>query len=570
MKINLYDYQLSTHEANKQMFKDGHRRIINAGCPRIGKGTIIAYQCVEAAKNGAQVLVIVHKRELIFEIQKRLREQMGASCGIIMAGEPMQPNKRIQLMSVATGLRRIAKLKWLNPALIIGDECHRMLSAGQMKIINEHYPNARVIGYSATPFRNDKKRFDEAGFTALHQITSFQAQIERRVLVPSITYHPDVSVSLDGVRIRVTSEGMDFDQGQLSDRYSDIEVLEGLYKLWMRKTGGRLQTMAFNVDKKNNNTVVAYFRSKGVNAVAVDEGTPMDCNKIDKHGNPVGRKQILEKFYKGPFCENPIMYLGNISLFGEGIDCPSVKCVIANYASLSLSKVIQTTARGSGAMFGPDKKWLIDPRTGRNYKDKVIILDMGNNFIRHKVTLDTYDQFGFDLSGKQKPQREAPTRECPECHVLISINCRNCPECGAELPIKPKNSKEDLKELSTMVDFKVLDQDQVTVQRMLDNLKDDASVVKFCHIAWLRINALVNRKGDPVDYARRIILEKYAADPQMCLDAINNGHSHKLDGKMLREITGDRKKLEEFLEKREKRHMTFDRFERFKKNMLRL
>ena len=480
-----------------------------------------------------------------------------------MSGEPMNPNCKAHVMSVATGIRRVSKLKWLNPKLVIGDEAHRILSNGQLNVLLPQFPNAHVLGFTATPFRNDKKRFDEV-FTALVQITDFQSQIERRILVPSITYHPDVSVSLDGVRIRVTSEGVDFDQHQLSERYSDIEVLEGMYRLWMRKTGGKLQTMAFNVDKKNNKIVTAFFRKMGVNAVAVDESTPMTSNKIDKYGNPVGRKEILEKFYKGPFCDNPIMYLGNISLFGEGIDCPSVKCVIANYASLSLSKVIQTTARGSGAMFGPDGKWLIDPRTGGYYKEKVIILDMGNNFIRHKTTLDTYDQWGFDLSGKQKPKREAPTRECPECHVLISINCKNCPECGAELPVAPRGSKEELKELSTKVEFQVLDADQTTVRNMLENLKSDETVIRACPVQWLRINSLVNRKGDPTAYARDIMKEKYARKPD---DLLRDLRIKKEDMERLLD-PNNHDELTKFLENREIRANTNEKFKRFSKSML--
>lgn len=540
------------------------------GPPRTGKNTMIAFQADAAASKGACVVCWAHKTELVGEVLKRLKTQIATkhNVGIIMAGHEQLPGAKIQLMSTATGVRRINKLSWLRPHLIIGDEGHRMLSNGQLNTLLPKWPNARVIAYTATPFRNDGKSFENV-FDAIVQITTFQDQIDAKVLVPSVVYHPDVSMSLDGVHTSYGSDGKEYDAEEQEEIITDIKSLEGLYGLWMKRTGGKFQTMCFNVNKKSNKVVCEYMRSKGINAVAIDESTPKDNRQFDKNGNPIGRKQLLEKFYKGPFCDNPIMFLANVALFSEGIDAPTTKCVILNYATLSLSKLIQSSARGSGAMFGPDGQWLIDPRTGRNYKEKVIILDMGNNFIRHKTTLETYDTFGFDLSGKPK-KRDAPSRECPSCHILISINCKTCPACGEEMPVMPKEQGRARKVGADEVDFLVLDQDQVTVQRMLDNLKDDASVVKFCHIAWLRINALVNRKGDPVDYARRIILEKYAADPQMCLDAINNGHSHKLDGAMLMEVTGDRKKLEEFLEKREKRHMTFDRFERFKKNMLRL
>jgi DNA repair protein RadD len=562
--FSLYDYQLAAHEEVKRLFKEGHKRILLVGPPRIGKGTMIAHSAVEVAKRGGQVLVWIHRRELVYEVQKRLREQFGVSCGLIMAGEPMHPKRHIQLMSVATGIRRVAKLKWLNPRLVIGDEAHRILSNGQLNVLLPQFPDAYVLGFTATPYRNDKKRFDEV-FTKLIQITTFAEQIERGVLVPSVVYHPDVAIGLDGVRTRVTSEGMDFDQQQLSEKYSDIEVLEGLYKLWMKRTGGKMQTMCFNVDKKNNKIVTAFFRKMGVNAVCVDEETPQTSTKIDKYGNPVGRREILSKFYKGPFgVDNPIMFLGNIGLFSEGIDCPSVKCVIGNYATLSISKLIQSLARGSGAMFGPDKKWLIDPRTGAPYKSRVIVLDMGSNFVRLGTSLDAYDAFGFSLDGKPKKDREAPVRECPECRAVISINCKTCPECGSVLPIKEKTSAEELKELSSKVDFHVLDVDQVTVKRMLDELKSDETVIRSCPTQWLRINAMVNRRGEPNSYARSILKEKYARKPDDLLRDL------RIKKEELEELLDSKNhsKLEKFLENREIRANTHSKFVRFSKSML--
>jgi len=569
--FELRGFQQRAHEECVRHFAEGKRRVMMVGPPRTGKNTMIAYQADAAASKGHRVLCWAHKRELVGEVQKRLSTQIRSRhrVGFIMSGMEPNPTARIQLMSTATGIRRAKNLKWLkDTAIIIGDEAHRIKSNGQFNVLLPMFPGARVIGYTATPFRNDGKGFEDL-FDAIVQITTFQEQVDARVLVPSIVYHPDVSVSLDGVQVRYGTDGKDFDQSELSERYTEIKALEGLYGLWMRQTRGHMQTMCFNVDKKSNHAVCAYIRSKGVNAVSIDEGTPMDNPRIGPDGNPIGRKQLLEKYYKGPFCENPIMWLNNVGLFSEGIDAPMTKCVILNYATLSLSKLIQSAARGSGAMFDGDN-WLIDPRTGRNYKEKVIILDMGNNFVRHMTTLETYDQFGFDLSGKPK-KGNAPTRECPECHVLISINSSTCPHCGAELPKGPPSITGEVKKVgANEVDFKVLDHDQVTVRKMLDLMSNDEAVVKHCHVAWLRINALVNRKGDPNAYARSIILDKYKSDPEKCLSDINSGHSYKLDREKLMEIVSSPAKLEDFLTKREIKSSCHERYLRFKTSFIRL
>ena len=442
------DYQLDFHEATVSHFRSGGTAIMGVSPPRSGKGTIIAMQASMSASKGNQVLCFVHKAELVTEIKKRLNKQFGMDCGILMRGHKVDKTKLIQVGSVMTMIRR--NLDWLEPKLIITDECHRLPSNSQIGLINffKERGNPKLIGFTATPTREDKRDFVGI-FDKIHQITTWRQQLERKVLVPCVVKAPK-GANLEGVKIKWSAQnGYEFDEAEQAKRFSEERVLAALYMKWMEYTGGKMQTVCFNINKIHNKTVCDFFRARGVNARYVDEKTP------DKE-----RADILEKFYKGPFCEDPIMFLGNISIFSEGIDCPTAKCVIGNFMSNSFAKYVQSFARGAGAMLvdKDNREWICDyfkvPHgslgevgewlrlpNGEYYKEKTIILDFGGNTERHGMLQD-YDVIPFDLSGKRKDGGIAPTRKCPECLTVCYASHKVCPTCGFDFPIIVKKDEK--------------------------------------------------------------------------------------------------------------------------------
>lgn len=446
--FNPRDYQLEFHEAAVSHFRSGGTAIMGVSPPRSGKGSIIAMQASMSASKGNQVLVFVHKAELVLEIQKRLRKQFKTDCGILMRGHKIDKTKLIQVGSVMTMIRR--NLDWLNPKLIITDECHRLPSKSQIGLINffKEKGNPRIIGFTATPTREDKLNFIGV-FDKIHQITTWRQQLDRKVLVPCVVKAPK-GANLEGIKIKWSAQnGYEFDEAEQAKRFSEERVLSALYMKWMEYTGGRMQTVCFNINKIHNKTVCEFFQARGVNARYVDEKTP------DKE-----RAAILDKFYKGPFCEDPIMFLGNISIFSEGIDCPTAKCVIDNFMSNSFAKYVQSTSRVAGAMLvdSDNRKWICDyfkvPHgslgevgewlrlpNGKYYKEKAIVLDFGGNTERHGMLQD-YDIVPFDLSGKRKEGGIAPTRKCPECQTVCYASHKICPTCGFDFPVIVKKDEK--------------------------------------------------------------------------------------------------------------------------------
>jgi superfamily II DNA or RNA helicase len=99
------------------------------------------------------VLVIAHRSELIEQAVAKLEAVTGWSVGVIKYGVKPYPERRIQVASVQT-LARKELLPDLKTKLLIFDEAHHATSYSYRKI-REFYPEACVLGVTATPIRID-------------------------------------------------------------------------------------------------------------------------------------------------------------------------------------------------------------------------------------------------------------------------------------------------------------------------------------------------------------------------------------------------------------------------------
>ena len=100
---------------------------------------------------------MAHRRELIDQCSDKLR-QFDVNHGVIMAGRSANIGARTQVASIQTfTIRKENKFfNKPNADVIILDEAHRSVSKSFKDLIEE-YPEAYVIGLTATPVRNDGK-----------------------------------------------------------------------------------------------------------------------------------------------------------------------------------------------------------------------------------------------------------------------------------------------------------------------------------------------------------------------------------------------------------------------------
>src|SRR5690242_18926587 len=121
------------------------------------------------------------------------------------------------------------------------DEPHHALTRPWTRIINS-YPNAVVLGLTATPSRADGRGLG-AQFEALIECPSIRELIELGYLVPTRASAP-TKPDLEGIR---TVAG-DFEEEQLEQRF-DQPALVGVIVTHRHRLAGRRRTVVFAISR---------------------------------------------------------------------------------------------------------------------------------------------------------------------------------------------------------------------------------------------------------------------------------------------------------------------------------
>jgi DNA repair protein RadD len=146
--FELYDYQKRAVEqieaASRPLYV----------LPTGGGKTIVIRALVERATiAGKRVLIITHRREIL----RQTSLKMPGEHGLIQACLLADLSHAVQIASIQTlhaRCMRTDKLPLPVADLVIIDECHHV-RARTWEAVIDAYPNAKVVGVSATPCRSD-------------------------------------------------------------------------------------------------------------------------------------------------------------------------------------------------------------------------------------------------------------------------------------------------------------------------------------------------------------------------------------------------------------------------------
>jgi superfamily II DNA or RNA helicase len=154
----LRPYQDNLVAEFERKIADGSRRILIVA-PTGGGKTIIASEVVKRAVAAyKQVLFVAHRDELLTQARDKLKG-FDIAAGIIKAGREndARPMAAVQVAGVQTLHARAVRAKKMElpPAdYLIIDEAHHVRAMTYQTLI-EAYPNAIVVGLTATPCRGD-------------------------------------------------------------------------------------------------------------------------------------------------------------------------------------------------------------------------------------------------------------------------------------------------------------------------------------------------------------------------------------------------------------------------------
>src|SRR5262249_53683452 len=180
-----------------------------------------------------------------------------------------RPAERVQVASIATLWVRAMRTKTMSlpPAqLILIDEAHHTPARTYQKLI-EAYPDAVVIGLTATPCRGDGR-----GLGSIYKLMIEGPQVPDLIaqgyLVRSRVYAP-VTPNLKGVKVRAR----DYVEEQLAGRMDDSKLIGDIVTHW-HKFAERRHTVVFAVNVAHSLHLRNEFVRSGARAEHLDGETP--------------------------------------------------------------------------------------------------------------------------------------------------------------------------------------------------------------------------------------------------------------------------------------------------------
>lgn len=390
MAFQLRDYQLEAIDRAQEAFR-AHRRVMLVAPTGAGKSAICAQVAWRAHQKGKHVLILAHRRELIYQLLSNVvragvpQDQVG----VILAGDKQnnRPTARIQIASIDT-LRGRSK----PPAdLVITDESHRAVSASYLALF-EHYQKAYHLLPTATPMRLDKKSLREVADTLVVVTTPRKLIAAGHLAEPRVFGAPKSALpDLDGVATRAG----DYAQDQLEAACDQTTLVGSVVDNWFRYAEGR-QTVVAAVGRQHMQHLADAFKERGIKVACVDGTTPLDERARTLADFGAARIQVL--------CQ--------VNVCTEGWDEPICKCLVMARPTQSTTLYLQL----AGRILRPWNN--VTP----------IILDHARNVEAHGFPQDDRD-FSLDPPKRKKPGM-APVRTCPECYAVLPATSAMCPQCG--------------------------------------------------------------------------------------------------------------------------------------------
>lgn len=430
--ITLRPHQEELITRVRQEFFNGKRSVLMVSFVGSGKTVMFSYMTENAVKKGNNVLVLAHREELLDQISETLN-MFNVDHGFIAADRPFYPGKKVQVGSVFTVANRMGAFK--RPDFIIIDESHHYSKGNTWSKIIDSYPDAKIIGVTATPCRLDGAPLGDHFQSMVEGLTPAEL-IQKGFLCDYVAYTPSL----------ITTKGLKKSMGDYVKK--DVEELMNKKSItgdavdhWEKFAKGK-KTVIFCSSVDHAKAVSEEYNSRGVPAASID-------GKLDKDV----RRNIINKFRSGE-----ILVLTNYSIVSEGFNLPDIECVQLLRPTASLSLYIQMIGRGLRTSEG---------------KNKLIILD-------HVQMLNEFglpdEKREWSLSAKIKKKKlgknECPIKTCDNCFASNAINASMCNNCGNEFEVKSRNGIEIVSGELTAIDKEKFRKEREMQRKKANSLED--------------------------------------------------------------------------------------------------
>lgn len=406
--MQLRDYQReAVDEIRAALAK--YRRVLFQAQTAFGKTVTFSYIALCSQRYERRVLILSDRTEILNQNGGSL-QRAGLDVDYISPKTKSVPTKNVAVGMSQTLRRRMAKKEWADYVksieLLITDEAHVCTHDFIYDYLSDSCFRLLV---TATPSRQGKQR--QLGELARAMVVGIGTKelIKRGYLSPA-RHFSVAAPKLDDVEI--DSGTREYNQKSLARKFEDKTLYNGVIDEWQRLCNGK-KTLVFCVSSTQAIEYTRELVKRGVAAKYVLSGSFDDDSTYSGE-----RSEVFDSFKRGDF-----QVLVNVGIAVAGTDIPDIECIVANFATTSISKWRQ--AIGRGCRIAPNKK-------------EFYILDAGDN-IRRLGFFDTEIEWCLwhDASsgGGIQVLKDCPTDKMDVnhkygCGARVPTSCKVCPACG--------------------------------------------------------------------------------------------------------------------------------------------
>lgn len=340
---------------------------------------------IELARRApVRTAVLVGRDKLVEQTARRMRAVID-DVGVWSAG---QGEKRVAEKTVIS-IHSADKLTIPGLKFLICDEAHN-LNDGRYARFLERHPEAKVAGFTATPWRAGAEIFGAGKrFSRIHYRRGLKTLIDEGFLVPPVAKSMPASFDTRGLKTR----GDDFILSDLVKITSDIGKITAQVEDAMPRLTERSK--------------IVWMCTSIEHAEKLAKIIPENCSVV--HSKNPHNDYAMECFTAGP-----IRHMVSVMMLSEGWDFPPVDAIVLMRPTKSPTLYVQSVGRG------------LRPSEG---KKNLLVLDYGE-VIRNCGPL--HDPYTKTI--REKTKKEALTigvRVCKECLSYI-FDGTICGDCGHE------------------------------------------------------------------------------------------------------------------------------------------
>jgi superfamily II DNA or RNA helicase len=329
----LRQYQSDAANAVWRGFRE-HRKQLAVLPTGSGKTVIFTKMAAHPALQPA--LILAHRDELVQQATDKVRDAVGLIPGIEKAHRSCHLEKPPIVVGSVQSLSNLARLDKWSPdyfKFVVVDEAHHALSKSWQTVL-DHFPDAKILGVTATPHRGDKKNLGKFFDNLAYEISLLDL-VKAGFLSPIKVRTVPLKIDLSSL-VKKAGDFSEADSGALLE-----PLLEQVGEAISVYAHDR-KTLIFLPLRQTSRKLCSVLQALGLKAEHVD-------------GDDKDRAKKLEDFKRGK-----ITHLCNAMLLVEGYDEPSIDCVIPLRPTASQPLYAQMVGRGTRTFPGKDHLLLLD------------------------------------------------------------------------------------------------------------------------------------------------------------------------------------------------------------------